>query len=473
MYIFISHSSKEAHIAEQICNILEQNGSDCFLAPRNIRSGYEYASEILNGIDNSDAVILLLSENANTSPHILREIERAVSKSIPIIVYKLEDVTLSKSLEYFLMTHQWYNAKKGDFDLLLKCVNDLENNTSTAINSGASLNNAKSKKASSNMKLPLMVGGILTFVIASLIVTLLIFSGSDKENTSEITTTINTSNDNNSNQNEATNVKLGDTITFGRYNDTDIRWNVIKISDDGKEAVLLAQNILTFKAFNSAESGIFGYNGESYFYSNDEEIYKDLELQAYVRGDSSWDKSDIRVWLNSDKEHVVYDGHGPIAAAMADNKNGYYLEKGFLCDFSKDELEAMKETTITTQANAKGSSTISTTDRVFLLSRDEIQWIEDANVSLYTTPTDQAIDKNESFYYRDYCQGVFKTKACQWWLRDPVEDSVSEGYLISHGAKPNEVITDAIVSVEEFGIRPAITVDLTSDTVTAAIIDNR
>ena len=102
MQIFISHSSRNAAEASAICRLLEESGTRCFIAPRDIRTGKEYAEEIVNGLDGSAAVILLMSEAANHSPHVLREVERAVSKSIPILVYKLEEVALSKSMEYFL-----------------------------------------------------------------------------------------------------------------------------------------------------------------------------------------------------------------------------------------------------------------------------------------------------------------------------------------------------------------------------------
>lgn len=113
MHIFLSHSSKDAEEARRVCELLEQNDIPCFIAPRDIRLGKEYAEEIVDGIDQAAAVILLLSEEANKSPHVLREVERAVSRSIPILVYKLEEVTLSKSMEYFLMTHQWMNAQSS------------------------------------------------------------------------------------------------------------------------------------------------------------------------------------------------------------------------------------------------------------------------------------------------------------------------------------------------------------------------
>ena len=61
-HIFISHSSSDAKQAEALCGYLEKRNKKCFIAPRDIRSGHEYAEELLDGIDNSYVVILMLSE---------------------------------------------------------------------------------------------------------------------------------------------------------------------------------------------------------------------------------------------------------------------------------------------------------------------------------------------------------------------------------------------------------------------------
>ena len=112
--IFISHSSSDVKEATRICEYLEKNYINCFIAPRDIKVGASYAEELLDGIDNSKILLLMLSNESNSSPHVLREVERAVSRSIPIVVYKLEFVELSKSMEYFLMTNQWREIKKSD-----------------------------------------------------------------------------------------------------------------------------------------------------------------------------------------------------------------------------------------------------------------------------------------------------------------------------------------------------------------------
>ena len=125
MYIFISYSSKNTDEATNICKKMEKAGQECFLAYRDIAGGSVYAEELVNAIDKSDAVLLLLSEGSNSSPHVLREVERSCSKNIPIIVYKMEDVVLTKSLEYFLMTHQWV-TKDDDDERLIGVFRNLE-----------------------------------------------------------------------------------------------------------------------------------------------------------------------------------------------------------------------------------------------------------------------------------------------------------------------------------------------------------
>ena len=123
--IFISYSSRESELAGKVCSLIESNGYNCFIASRDITPGHEYAAELVGAIDNCRLVVLLLSKNSNSSPHVLREIDRAVSHKKPIIVYQLEDVELNKSMEYFLMTHQWILNTPDKDERLLDGINKI------------------------------------------------------------------------------------------------------------------------------------------------------------------------------------------------------------------------------------------------------------------------------------------------------------------------------------------------------------
>ncbi len=117
--VFISHSSLSNETAMKIVAKLENAGIDCWVAPRDLSPGDDWAEGIINGIESCPLFLLLLCPEANESPQVLREVERAVNKKIPVIPFLTEDITLSKSLEYFVSSHHWQqiNTPPSDDDL--------------------------------------------------------------------------------------------------------------------------------------------------------------------------------------------------------------------------------------------------------------------------------------------------------------------------------------------------------------------
>jgi len=112
--VFISYASHDAAVANDVCAALEDQSIKCWIAPRDVTPGAHYASEIVHAIDSAKAVFLILSQDAATSPHVLREIERATSKRHPVVTLRLDQAPLSAEFEYFLNTSQWLDASGGD-----------------------------------------------------------------------------------------------------------------------------------------------------------------------------------------------------------------------------------------------------------------------------------------------------------------------------------------------------------------------
>ena len=108
--VFVSHSSKDKLTADAVCSALESRGIRCWVAPRDIPPGANWGEAIIDGLSHSRVVILILSQHSNISPQVMREVERAVSKGIPVLPVRIEEVPLSKSLEYFLSTAHWLDA---------------------------------------------------------------------------------------------------------------------------------------------------------------------------------------------------------------------------------------------------------------------------------------------------------------------------------------------------------------------------
>ncbi len=108
--VFISHSTIDKWIADAICAALENSGVSCWIAPRDITPGVAWAEAIMDGIEETCIMVIVLSEQSNASPQVLREVSQAVHHQNAIIPFRVADVPLSKELRYFFSTQHWLDA---------------------------------------------------------------------------------------------------------------------------------------------------------------------------------------------------------------------------------------------------------------------------------------------------------------------------------------------------------------------------
>ncbi len=120
--VFISHSSKDKVYADAVCARLESEGIRCWIAPRDILPGMAWGEAIVEAIEGSRLMVLLFSSNANSSPQIEREVERALNKQVTIVPLRIEQVMPGKSLEYFLGTPHWLDAVTPPFEQHLEYI---------------------------------------------------------------------------------------------------------------------------------------------------------------------------------------------------------------------------------------------------------------------------------------------------------------------------------------------------------------
>jgi len=111
--VFISYCSKDQDVADAACATLEGRGIRCWIAPRDILAGMNYGESIIAGIESSRVMVLVFSSHANDSEQVCREVERAASRGLRIVPLRIEDIPLSKGLEYFLSTSHWLDAASG------------------------------------------------------------------------------------------------------------------------------------------------------------------------------------------------------------------------------------------------------------------------------------------------------------------------------------------------------------------------
>jgi hypothetical protein len=128
---FISYASEDESVARTISEYLERTGVSCWIAPRDVRPGADYASEIIDGIESSGVLVLVLSEHANSSEFVKREVERAVSKGKPIFPVRVREVVPSKSLELFISSAEWVDAWQPPIEQYLGRLADSIRSAST------------------------------------------------------------------------------------------------------------------------------------------------------------------------------------------------------------------------------------------------------------------------------------------------------------------------------------------------------
>ena len=117
--VFVSYASQDAAVANAVVEALENANLKCWIAPRDVVPGEFYAGAIVHAIDAARAMVLVLSESAAISQHVLREVERASSKKHPVVSFRVDLAPLPADLEYFINTSQWLDASSIGLDRAL------------------------------------------------------------------------------------------------------------------------------------------------------------------------------------------------------------------------------------------------------------------------------------------------------------------------------------------------------------------
>ncbi|NOZ10257.1 MAG: TIR domain-containing protein [Gammaproteobacteria bacterium] len=179
-FAFISYASQDQDRAYEIALHLEKKGCRCWIAPRDVRPGREYGEEIIRGINSSKCMVLVLTEDANASPMVRREVERAASKLVPIFPFRIKDILPSSSLEFFIGAHHWIDAFDGPLgphiNRLIPVVNGQQE-----VHSRQSRNLLKKKKVKFFHRHGIAVGVVMSTIgiLGLLVAWQLLFSGGD------------------------------------------------------------------------------------------------------------------------------------------------------------------------------------------------------------------------------------------------------------------------------------------------------
>lgn len=248
-------------------------------------------------------------------------------------------------------------------------------------------------------------------------------------------------------------IKVGDYVKMGTYNNASILWRCVSIDDNGP--LMLADKIVDTLAYDAK--------------TNDNSISKS-HSRSYKRddyGSNYWKDSNMRSWLNSTASagNVDWLCGNPPKDGYVSGVRAYNQKAGFLNAFSKSEIAAMKTVTQRSLvshpeynkgivdgdansdllyytgiseavANYDSSYFETTTEKVFLLD------VKQAN----------AVWKNLKGYYIAYNSNGM---AWPYWLRTPVTDCNHDMRYISSSGEVGRYAP----WYSDLGVRPAFYLD--------------
>ena len=248
-------------------------------------------------------------------------------------------------------------------------------------------------------------------------------------------------------------IKVGDYVKMGAYNNASILWRCVSIDDNGP--LMLADKIVDTLAYDAKTNDNSNSKSHSRSYKRDD------------YGSNYWKDSNMRSWLNSTAAAGKVDwlcGNPP--------KDGYvsgvgaYNEKaGFLNAFSKSEIAAMKTVTqrslVSHPEYNKGivdgdanSDLLYYTDISEAVANYDSSYFETTTEKVFLLDVKQAnaVWKNLKGYYVAYNNDG---TAWPYWLRTPVTDCNHDMRYISSSGQVGRYAP----WYSDLGVRPAFYLD--------------
>ena len=113
--VFISYVNADRIIADAVCAKLEQAKILCWIAPRDVILGENWAAAIDNAIHGCLVAVFIFSANSNGNPHVDREALLALNqckagKCKAIIPFRIEDVAPVAALAFVFSSTHWLDA---------------------------------------------------------------------------------------------------------------------------------------------------------------------------------------------------------------------------------------------------------------------------------------------------------------------------------------------------------------------------
>jgi TIR domain/Hsp70 protein len=108
--VFISYATADESTALELCELLELQSLSCWIAKRNIVPGTQWAHALVQAIDDCRVLLVLVSEAANDSDSVAREIDLAYLRRRPILPLRTAKVEPTRGMAFYLGSTHYLDA---------------------------------------------------------------------------------------------------------------------------------------------------------------------------------------------------------------------------------------------------------------------------------------------------------------------------------------------------------------------------
>ena len=108
--VFVSYSSRDKPVADATVARLEQDGIRCWVAPRDVLPGSLWGEAIVQAIEASRLMVVIISRESNQSRQVLREVERAVANEVVVVPFRIDAIEPTGAMAYYLASEHWLDA---------------------------------------------------------------------------------------------------------------------------------------------------------------------------------------------------------------------------------------------------------------------------------------------------------------------------------------------------------------------------
>ena len=120
--VFINHSTAGKLTAYAICSELESVGIRCWILPRDLPIGIGWDQAIANAVRSCRIMILVLSDHANRSDRVERQLELAYSHGLVVIPFRTEPVPADSATQPSLDSAHWLDAVTPEMAQRLRAI---------------------------------------------------------------------------------------------------------------------------------------------------------------------------------------------------------------------------------------------------------------------------------------------------------------------------------------------------------------